>query len=132
MDDNYRFDYFYGSQSEQFSFFRLPKVIVRGERFKKLSSDAKILYGIMLDRMSLSRENQWVDQENRVYIIFIIQDTTILPTVKSAIDLSFGLLFVSFMVQGYQDFHFLSWKKSCELSKSPQLHLFFQSEFQLF
>jgi len=74
MDDNYIFDYFYGSQSEQFSFFRLPKVIVRGERFKKLSSDAKILYGIMLDRMSLSRENKWVDQENRVYIIFTLNE----------------------------------------------------------
>lgn len=74
MDNNYRFDYFYGSQSEQFSFFRLPKVIVRGERFKKLSSDAKILYGIMLDRMSLSRENKWVDQENRVYIIFTLNE----------------------------------------------------------
>ena len=74
MDDNHRFNYFYGSQSEQFSFFRLPKVIVRGERFKKLSSDAKILYGIMLDRMSLSRENKWVDQENRVYIIFTLNE----------------------------------------------------------
>lgn len=74
MDDNYKFDYFYGSQSEQFSFFRLPKVIVRGKRFKKLSSDAKILYGIMLDRMSLSRENKWVDQENRVYIIFTLNE----------------------------------------------------------
>ena len=74
MDNNYRFDYFYGSQSEQFSFFRLPKVIVRGERFKKLSSDAKILYGIMLDRISLSRENKWVDQENRVYIIFTLNE----------------------------------------------------------
>ena len=74
MDENYKFDYFYGSQSEQFSFFRLPKVIVRGERFKKLSSDAKILYGIMLDRMSLSRENKWVDQENRVYIIFTLNE----------------------------------------------------------
>lgn len=74
MDTNHTFDYFYGTQSEQFSFFRLPKVIVRGERFKSLSSDAKILYGIMLDRMSLSRENQWFDQENRVYIIFTLAE----------------------------------------------------------
>jgi len=74
MDHRYEFDYFYGSQSEQFSFFRLPNVIVRDDRFKKLSSDAKILYGIMLDRMSLSRENKWVDSENRVYIIFTLND----------------------------------------------------------
>ena len=74
MTDKYEFDYFYGVQSEQFSFFRLPKVIVRDERFKKLSSDAKILYGIMLDRMSLSRENRWFDKNNRVYIIFTLND----------------------------------------------------------
>lgn len=74
MAEKNMFDYFYGSQSEQFSFFRLPKVIVRDERFKKISSDAKILYGIMLDRMSLSRENHWVDNENRVYIIFTLNE----------------------------------------------------------
>jgi len=74
MTEKNMFDYFYGSQSEQFSFFRLPKVIVRDERFKKISSDAKILYGIMLDRMSLSRENHWVDNENRVYIIFTLNE----------------------------------------------------------
>ena len=74
MADKHEFDYFYGSQSEQFSFFRLPKVIVRDEKFKKLSSDAKILYGIMLDRMSLSRENRWFDKDNRVYIIFTLAD----------------------------------------------------------
>lgn len=53
MSEKTIFDYFYGSQSEQFSFFRLPKVLIRDERFRKISSDAKILYGIMLDRMSL-------------------------------------------------------------------------------
>lgn len=74
MADNFKFDYFYGSQAEQFSFFRLPKVLVRDSRFKKISSDAKILYGIMLDRMSLSRENRWIDKDNRVYIIFTLKE----------------------------------------------------------
>lgn len=74
MSEKKVFDYFYGSQSEQFSFFRLPKVLIRDERFRKISSDAKILYGIMLDRMSLSRENKWFDNENRVYIIFTLND----------------------------------------------------------
>ena len=74
MSEKKIFDYFYGSQSEQFSFFRLPKVLIRDERFRKISSDAKILYGIMLDRMSLSRENKWFDDENRVYIIFTLND----------------------------------------------------------
>lgn len=74
MKDSFKFDYFYGSQAEQFSFFRLPKILIRDERFKKISSDAKILYGIMLDRMSLSRENKWMDQNNRVYIIFTLKE----------------------------------------------------------
>ena len=74
MSEKKIFDYFYGSQSEQFSFFRLPKALIRDERFRKISSDAKILYGIMLDRMSLSRENKWFDDENRVYIIFTLND----------------------------------------------------------
>ena len=74
MKDSFKFDYFYGSQAEQFSFFRLPKILIRDARFKKISSDAKILYGIMLDRMSLSRENKWMDQNNRVYIIFTLKE----------------------------------------------------------
>ena len=74
MSEKKIFDYFYGSQSEQFSFFRLPKALIRDERFRKIASDAKILYGIMLDRMSLSRENKWFDDENRVYIIFTLND----------------------------------------------------------
>ena len=74
MKDSFKFDYFYGSQAEQFSFFRLPKILIRDARFKKISSDAKILYGIMLDRMSLSRENKGMDQNNRVYIIFTLKE----------------------------------------------------------
>ena len=51
-----QFDYFYGSQDEQFSFYRIPKVLFTDPKFKPLSTDAKVLYGIMLDRMSLSVE----------------------------------------------------------------------------
>lgn len=68
------FDYYYGSQAEQFSFYRLPKSLIKDKQFKRVSSDAKILYGIMLDRMSLSIKNHWVDGENRVYIIFTLED----------------------------------------------------------
>lgn len=68
------FDYYYGSQADQFSFYRLPKTLIKDKRFKKISSDAKILYGIMLDRMSLSIKNKWVDKENRVYIIFTLEE----------------------------------------------------------
>lgn len=68
------YDYFYGAQAEQFTFYRLPKVLITDPRFKKVSSDAKILYGVMLERMSLSMKNQWIDGQNRVYIIFTLED----------------------------------------------------------
>ena len=66
--------YFYGNQSEQFSFYRIPKVLFTDERYRRISIEAKILYSLMLDRMSLSRENNWTDDENRVYIIYSVED----------------------------------------------------------
>ena len=68
------YDYFYGAESEQFSFYRIPKVLFTEERFKNISAEAKVLYGLLLDRMSLSAKNGWQDNENRVYIIFTIED----------------------------------------------------------
>lgn len=68
------FDYFYGEQSEQFTFYRTPKVFFTNERFRGLSSDAKILYGILLDRVSLSVRNNWYDEDGRVYIICTLKN----------------------------------------------------------
>ena len=68
------FSYYYGSDAEQFNFFRLPKRLVRDKRFDKLTSEAKILYGVLLDRMTLSSQNGWVDDENRVYIIYTTKE----------------------------------------------------------
>ena len=68
------FDYYYGNESEQFTFYRIPKVLFTGNQFKSISLEAKLLYGIMLDRMSLSVKNRWLDENNRVYIIFTIQE----------------------------------------------------------
>ena len=68
------YDYFYGAESEQFSFYRIPKVLFTEERFRNISAEAKVLYGLLLDHMSLSAKNGWQDKENRVYIIFTIED----------------------------------------------------------
>ena len=68
------FDHFYGQSGEMFSYFRVPKILFRDIRFKDLSTDAKTLYGILLDRMSLSVKNGWLDGQGRVYIIFPIQE----------------------------------------------------------
>lgn len=67
------FDYFYGAQAEQFSFYRVPKVLFTKEQFKQLSAEAKILYGIMLDKLNLSVKNKWGDEKGRVYIIYTIE-----------------------------------------------------------
>lgn len=67
------FSYYQGRESEQFSFFRIPKVLYTDPIFKSLTSDAKVLYGILLDRMELSMKNEWIDENNRVYIYFTIE-----------------------------------------------------------
>ena len=67
-------DYFYGQTGELFSFYRIPKALFQKQRFQSLSTDAKTLYGILLDRMSLSAKNGWLDEQNRVFIIFTIED----------------------------------------------------------
>ena len=68
------FDYSYGQQSDLFTFYRVPKVLFTNERFWNISADAKMLYGILLDRMSLSAKNGWIDKNGRVYIIFTIDE----------------------------------------------------------
>ena len=68
------FDYFYGPQSDQFTFYRIPKVLFTDKRFGNLSTDAKTLYGILLDRMNLSAANGWMDQAGRVYIIYTVEE----------------------------------------------------------
>ena len=68
------FDYFYGDQADLFSFYRIPKLLFTDPRFRNLSAESKTLYGILLDRMSLSARNGWRDEEGRVYIIFTVEE----------------------------------------------------------
>lgn len=68
------FDYFYGQSGEMSSYFRVPQILFRDIKFKDLSTDAKTLYGILLDRMGLSVKNGWLDEQGRVYIIFPVQE----------------------------------------------------------
>ena len=69
-----QFDYFTGMEAEQYSFYRVPKVLFTEPCFKALSCEAKVLYGLMLDRMSLSIKNRWLDSEDKVYIIFTVEE----------------------------------------------------------
>ncbi len=68
------FDYFYSSQADSYSFYRIPRVLITGEHFKTLSTDAKLLYSLLLDRMGLSLKNNWLDDEGRVYIYYTIDE----------------------------------------------------------
>lgn len=74
MDGKVTFDYFYGTGADAFSFYRIPKLLFTYDYFKVLSTDAKVLYGLMLDRMGLSVKNRWFDNDNRAYIYFSIED----------------------------------------------------------
>ena len=67
-------NYFYGNEAEQFSFYRIPKTLFTDRRYKNVSMEAKVLYGLMLDRMGLSVRNGWLDSEGRVYIYFTLED----------------------------------------------------------
>ena len=69
------FDYFYEEQSESYSFYRIPKMLFTEEIFEALSTDAKVLYGLLLDRISLSRENGWMDDVGRVYVYYTIKSS---------------------------------------------------------
>ena len=93
------FDYYTGAQAEQFSFIRIPKLLLLHETFSSLSIQAKLLYAVLLDRMSLSVKNHWLDSKNRAYIIYpveeIVQDLGF--TRKKAMDVlaeleKFGLI----------------------------------------
>ncbi|SHK10726.1 Replication initiator protein A (RepA) N-terminus [Hespellia stercorisuis DSM 15480] len=74
MSQKATFNYYYGQESDMYTFYRIPKLLFTHEYFRELSSDAKILYGLMLDRMSLSIKNEWFDDQNRAYIYFSVEN----------------------------------------------------------
>ena len=74
MEDRLTLSYFYGKEADQYSFYKIPKLLFTDEHFKKVSVEAKVLYGLMLDRMSLSVKNQWLDGEGRAYIYYSLED----------------------------------------------------------
>lgn len=88
-------DYFYGQAGELFSFYRIPKTLFQEPRFQSLSTDAKTLYGILLDRMSLSAKNGWLDEQGRVFIIFTIEDDV--KEISSSEDIELALKLTGFL-----------------------------------
>ena len=74
MPDATLSDYFYGDEAEQFIFFRIPRQLIINPKFKHISTDAKLLYGMLLDRMSLSAKNGWYNDDGRVYICYTVEE----------------------------------------------------------
>ena len=126
------YDYFYGQQAEMFTFYRVPKVLFTEECFWNVSTDAKLLYGILLDRMNLSARNNWLDEEGRVYIIFTIEEIkgALGCAEKKAVKLldelekKCGLIcntFIAVFLSGALplNFYFSIWGKSKPLHRCP-------------
>lgn len=67
-------EFYYENEAEQFEFYRIPKLLFKDKRFSKISSDAKLLYALLLNRVSLSQKNGWVDENKRVYIYFSVRE----------------------------------------------------------
>ena len=74
MADEMIFDYFYGQEADMFSFYRIPRIIIKDAHFAGLSSDAKILYGLALDRMSMSVKNGWQDENDRTFTFYTVEN----------------------------------------------------------
>ena len=74
IENQRNFEYFYGIESEEFNFYQVPKVLLQDPYYKELKDSTKLLYSVFLNRMSLSRKNNWVDEENKVYIIYSIKE----------------------------------------------------------
>ena len=68
------FEYFYGNESMQFAFYRIPKILMTDPQFDHVSLDAKLLYGLLLDRTAMSVENSWFDEQGRAYIFYSIEE----------------------------------------------------------
>lgn len=74
MGETSIYDYYYGDESEQFSFYHIPRQLVTGEDFRRVSTAAKLLYGLLLDRMGLSAKNGWYDKQDRVFIYYTLEE----------------------------------------------------------
>lgn len=68
-----KFDFYYGDESEQYSFYSVPKMFFTNDVFNGLSAMSKLLYSFLLDRMSLSRKRNWIDDKNRAYIKYSLK-----------------------------------------------------------
>ena len=70
MPETLNLNYYYGNEADQYSFYRIPKILLTDRCYKGVSLEAKVLYGLLLDRMGLSARNGWLDDNGRVFLYF--------------------------------------------------------------
>lgn len=68
------FNYYYGNSAELYSYYRIPRILLTGEAYVGLSIEAKLLYGMLMERMGMSTKNRWIDENNRVFVIYPISE----------------------------------------------------------
>ena len=73
MSEKTYFPFHYGEEADSYTFYRIPKALFENPELEGLSTDAKLLYGLLLDRMQLSIRNQWFDESGRAYIYFTVE-----------------------------------------------------------
>ncbi len=74
MPETLNLNYYYGNEADQHSFYRIPKILLTDRRYKGVSLEARVLYGLLLDRMGLSARNGWLDDNGRVFLYFIQEE----------------------------------------------------------
>ena len=66
-------DYFTGRDAIEYAFYRIPKALITEPVYRSVSTDAKLLYGLLLDRMDLSVMKGWLDELGRVFLFYKIE-----------------------------------------------------------
>ncbi|WP_191990779.1 replication initiator protein A, partial [Lacticaseibacillus rhamnosus] len=74
MTESNNFNYYEADNVYGALFFQFPKVLMYGDQYKKLSSDAKLAYMVLKDRLEYSLRNNWIDEDNHVYFIFTVKE----------------------------------------------------------
>jgi len=58
------------SEFETSRFYQLPKFLFEDDYFSKMTTDAKVMYALLKDRFELSKINNWIDEENNIYLLY--------------------------------------------------------------
>ena len=58
------------SEIVKYQFYIMPKELFESKKYKDISLEAKVIYTLFIDRLELSRKNNWINEKGEVYLIF--------------------------------------------------------------